>query len=64
MLAVAIKHTLALYPKMKCTLNEAAVMDRSGAVGFSINERQTGVSHIVENGELKVAGDNTRRPSR
>jgi FkbM family methyltransferase len=55
-LAVAIKRTLALCPQMNCTLNEVAVMDRSGAVGFRINERQTGVSHIVENGELKVPG--------
>ena len=54
-LAVAMEQgSLALYPHMNCTLNEVAVMDRSGAVGFSINERQTGVSHIVENGELKV----------
>jgi FkbM family methyltransferase len=53
-LAIAIRRTLALYPQMKCTLNEVAVTDRPGPVEFSINERQTGVSHVVEYGELKV----------
>jgi len=53
-LAVTIRRTLALYPQMKCTLNEVAIMDRAGAVGFNINERQTGVSHVLEYGELKV----------
>lgn len=42
----SIEATRRLYPSMRCTVNQAAVSDRSGTVRFAINPSQTGNSHI------------------
>lgn len=42
----SIEATRKRYPSMRCTVNQAAVSDRSGTVRFAINPSQTGNSHI------------------
>ena len=41
-----IARSRQLYPEMRCTVNPVAVADSPGEVRFSIDDRQTGVSHI------------------
>ncbi len=41
-----IKRSRALYPQMLCTVNPVAVSDHAGEVRFSLNDQQSGVSHI------------------
>ncbi len=45
-----IKRSVARYPAMNCKVNCTAISDRDGTVSFLVNERQTGVSHITEDG--------------
>lgn len=49
-----IERTRALYPQMNYQLAQAAVSDKAGEVSFAVNEQQTGVSHIDEQGGLTV----------
>jgi FkbM family methyltransferase len=42
----AIGRSKQHYPAMRCTVNAVAVSDRAGTVRFSIDEAQTGTSHI------------------
>ncbi len=41
-----IGRSRARYPAMRCTVNAVAVSDRPGTVRFSLDEAQTGASHI------------------
>jgi FkbM family methyltransferase len=54
-LVASIERTRALYPQMRCRVYPLAVTDRVGRVSFSINEQQTGASHIAANGGTTVA---------
>lgn len=49
-----IERTRSLYPHMKCTINSVAVSNQRGTVSFSINELQTGASHIADEGATRV----------
>ena len=57
-LVEAISRSRALYPQMRCTVNQVAVADVVGEVRFAIDDRQSGVSHIStaqENGVVVPA---------
>lgn len=45
-LVESIARSRQLYPQMRCTVNQVAVSDQAGEVRFSINDDQSGVSHI------------------
>ena len=45
-LVETIARSRPLYPQMRCTVNQVAVSDQAGEVRFSINDQQSGVSHI------------------
>jgi FkbM family methyltransferase len=49
-LTASIRKTLARYPGMRVSLNQAAISDVEGVVRFHIEEDQTGASHITEEG--------------
>ena len=53
-LILSIRKSLVLYPSMRCTLNAAAVSDRAGVVSFFVDHKQTGASHISNNGPNQV----------
>ena len=43
-----INRSLAIYPDMRCKVNEVALADREGAVRFLFDDRQSGASHIAD----------------
>jgi FkbM family methyltransferase len=45
-LVAIIERSRQLYPQMRCTVNPVAVSDQAGEVSFSLNDQQSGVSHI------------------
>lgn len=45
-LVATIERSRQLYPQMRCTVNAVAVSDQAGEVRFSLNDQQSGVSHI------------------
>ena len=47
-LVATIRRTAPLYPRMRLELNQAAVGDLDGEVAFSIDDAQTGASHVAE----------------
>src|SRR5262245_61145603 len=51
LLATSIERTLQLYPHMRCRVNEVAVSDSAGVVGFAIDDQQSGLSHIALDGD-------------
>ena len=51
----SIEKSQALYPLMRCNVNAMAVADRDGIVSFQFDQRQTGMSHIAEDGSEQVA---------
>jgi FkbM family methyltransferase len=53
-LTQAIARSKARYPAMRCTVNAVAVSDRAGTVRFSIDEAQTGASHISTEDEANA----------
>jgi FkbM family methyltransferase len=51
LLASSIERTLQLYPHMRCRMNQVAVSDNTGVVGFAIDDQQSGLSHIALDGD-------------
>ena len=45
-LVATIERSRKLYPHMRCTISSVAVSDQAGEVRFSLDDDQTGVSHI------------------
>jgi FkbM family methyltransferase len=45
-LVAAINRSTALYPRMRCKVNEVALAAREGVVRFLFDDHQSGVSHI------------------
>jgi hypothetical protein len=54
-LVASIERSRALYPSMRCKVNAAAVSEREGVVSFLVDHKQTGASHIADEGGERVA---------
>lgn len=52
-LIASIRRSIALYPGMRCTVNQAAVADQEGIIPFFFDDRQSGASHIWYPGSMR-----------
>lgn len=57
-----IGRSQALYPGMRCTVNQVAVSDHEGVVSFLIDHDQTGASHIVTEAAGEQDGELVQAP--